>query len=116
MRRKGNMSKKKKRQGARATIPPHFSSPTTKIPDDGILRGREVRVSHKEKMSVVIESFVEPYLEMVEEDEAVKRLITLAIVAWNAALLPLEAQATMFDRLLGTLHDSDERMVGIFCL
>jgi hypothetical protein len=40
-----------------------------------------------EKMSAILLRFVEPYMELVTTDEAMEKLLTVAIVAWNAAML-----------------------------
>src|SRR5260370_18579117 len=39
-------------------------------------------------MSKVLEEFVEPYKELATTDVAMRKLLTVACVAWNAALLP----------------------------
>jgi len=39
-------------------------------------------------MSEVLLDFVEPYRELAATEEALRKLLTLASVAWNAALLP----------------------------
>src|SRR5258708_6558507 len=40
------------------------------------------------KMSEVLEEFVKPYWEMATTEDAMRKLLTVACVAWNAALLP----------------------------
>jgi hypothetical protein len=44
------------------------------------------------KMSEVLEAFVEPYIGFADTQEDHRKLLTLAITAWNAALLPEEEQ------------------------
>lgn len=39
------------------------------------------------KMSVVLRQFVEPYISHTDLEESYRKLLTLAIVAWNASLL-----------------------------
>lgn len=51
-----------------------------------------------EKMSVVLEEFVDPYVHMAPTLEEMRRLYTLATLAWNAALLPPEARAEFIQR------------------
>jgi arylsulfatase A-like enzyme len=46
-----------------------------------------------EKMSEVLRDFIEPYIEFADNAEAMRRLITVALVAWNTALLPKAEQA-----------------------
>jgi hypothetical protein len=54
------------------------------------------------KMSEVLEDFVEPYLEKVEDTlEAQTKLISVAVLAWNAALLPVEERREMLDDAVG---------------
>ena len=52
-------------------------------------------------MSEVLTDFVEPYLEFADTDEAYRKLLTLAVTAWNASLLPEEEQRDMVDRIFG---------------
>ncbi len=54
------------------------------------------------KMSEVLEAFVEPYLDAAETDDALQKLFTLAVAAWNAALLPEPKQQAMVDDLIGS--------------
>jgi len=55
---------------------------------DTALKGqRVVFKSSGEKMSEVLEEFIEPYIESATTPEAYHKLIALAIIAWNAALL-----------------------------
>lgn len=47
------------------------------------------------KMSAVLGRFIAPYAPMADSDEAYERLVSLAVVAWNAALMD-EAKRTQF--------------------
>ena len=40
------------------------------------------------KMSKVLEDFAKPYMESNPTEESLRKLLTVASVAWNAALLP----------------------------
>ena len=53
------------------------------------------------KMSDVLTSFVEPYIEFVDTKEDHKKLLMLAIVAWNASFLSEKEQQKMIDEVLG---------------
>lgn len=72
--------------------------------EQGLLQGQEfvIEPSGEVKMSEVLTAFVEPYLEstnaasLTEEDY--RKLLMLAIVAWNAALLPEEDQQDTIDK------------------
>ncbi|HEX3449102.1 MAG TPA: hypothetical protein VHS97_12665 [Isosphaeraceae bacterium] len=52
-----------------------------------------------ESMSDVLKAFVEPWMEMAETDEARHKLLTLAVAAWNAALLPDHKRKPFIDDL-----------------
>jgi hypothetical protein len=52
-----------------------------------------------EKMSEVLLAFIEPYKEAADTTEAMHRLITIALVAWNTALLPEAEQAGSLKQL-----------------
>ena len=41
-----------------------------------------------DKMSFILGKFVEPYVEFTDSEESYRKLITLAVLAWNASLLP----------------------------
>ena len=45
------------------------------------------------KMSEVLRDFLDPYWHIPGTEEAMRQLITTALVAWNTALLPPEEQA-----------------------
>jgi hypothetical protein len=52
-----------------------------------------------ERMSEVLEQFVEPYwVEVPDTAEDFRRILSIGVVAWNAALLPDDEQKTMIDR------------------
>jgi hypothetical protein len=53
-------------------------------------------------MSEVLEDFVAPYMDMVGDNEEVyRKLLCLAVLAWNAALWPREEGQAMIDDALG---------------
>jgi hypothetical protein len=54
-----------------------------------------------EKMSVILKKFVEPYIEFTDSEESYRKLITLAVMAWNASLLPEEDGKRMIDDIFG---------------
>ena len=55
------------------------------------------------KMSEVMEAFIEPYLDLANTEENLRKLVTLAGLAWNTALFPEEQRAKMLDDGLATL-------------
>jgi len=52
------------------------------------------------KMSDVLGEFVEPYVDFVEGIESYRRLLTLAVLAWNAALAAEAQREAMVDDVL----------------
>ncbi len=67
-----------------------------------VLGGREVvvRPSPQLKMSQVIFDFIEPYQESARSDAEFRNLVTLGLVAWNAALLPREERERTLDQII----------------
>ena len=68
--------------------------------DDGV---RFAKSADGIKMSEVLGEFVQPYLKYAETEEGYRKLMTIALVAWNASLLPKESQAEMIDEVLEKL-------------
>jgi len=52
------------------------------------------------KMSEVLTDFARPYREKADTEESYRRLLTLAMVAWNASFLPEDKRQEMVDRIL----------------
>lgn len=52
------------------------------------------------KMSEVLEDFVSPYLPAVSNKQAHNKLLKLAIVAWNTALLPEADQSKILEEVI----------------
>lgn len=55
-----------------------------------------------EKMSDVLREFVDPYWNSAPDESALRGLLSLAIVAWNAALLPDDEGEEMVDEMIAT--------------
>ena len=53
-----------------------------------------------EKMSEVLEDFIEPFQDLADNEDAYRKLLSLAMVAWNAALLPEDRQRAMIDKMI----------------
>ena len=70
--------------------------------NQGPLRGKKIVIepSGEEKMSEVLTAFVEPYLEFADTEEAYRKLLTLAVMAWNASFLPERERQDMIDTVL----------------
>ena len=52
-------------------------------------------------MSDVLEDFVDPYWDMADDADALRKLLSLAVLAWDAALLPEPKRQAMIDDTLG---------------
>jgi hypothetical protein len=67
--------------------------------DQGPFAGHGVVVepAGQEKMSDVLEDFIEPYMGSVEDEDAHRKLLSLGVLAWNAALLPEDRRKAMID-------------------
>ena len=51
------------------------------------------------KMSKLLEDFIEPYLHMIETEEAMQKLVALGVVAWNIALDPESEHRQRIDKV-----------------
>jgi len=82
--------KKRKRQERlkRKQAQRPFGAPTATAEWDGL-----------EKMSDVLEAFVEPYMEMATDERGYRNLLNLGMAAWNAALLLEETRIATLDDL-----------------
>lgn len=80
--------------------------------EQGPLREQEfvIEPSGEAKMSEVLTAFVEPYLESAHTEEAYRKLLAIAIVAWNTALLPEEDQQDIVDEALETMPATSEQV------
>jgi hypothetical protein len=58
-----------------------------------------------EKMSEVLMEFIRPYRDAAPTTEAMRQLITTALVAWNTALLPEEDQAARLQEVAKIFPD-----------
>ena len=61
------------------------------------------RLPQTEKMSEVLWEFVAPYMPLAPDREAVEKLLTLAIAAWNMTLFPVAERAQHLRELSTTL-------------
>jgi hypothetical protein len=65
----------------------------------------------QEKMSEVLEAFVEPYLYTTHTYEQQQVLLTLACFAWNLSLLPADQQSAELDTILRSLTPASDQVV-----
>src|SRR5262249_17235099 len=61
------------------------------------------RLPQTEKMSEVLWEFVAPYMPLTSDREAVEKLLTMAIAAWNVTLFPVAERAQRLRELSSTL-------------
>ena len=54
----------------------------------------------REKMSEVLDDFIEPYQEVADDEDSYRKLLNLGVLAWNAALLPEDQRRTAIDETL----------------
>ena len=52
------------------------------------------------KMSEILMEFIEPYAVMARSEEDYRKLLSTALVAWNAALLPKAERREMVDSII----------------
>ncbi|MDR3634043.1 MAG: hypothetical protein P4L84_09575 [Isosphaeraceae bacterium] len=56
-----------------------------------------------EKMSEALEAFIEPYVGMVTSDDDLRKLVSVAVIGWNAALLGPDRYQAVVESHLATL-------------
>ena len=65
----------------------------------------------RERMSDVLDEFIEPYSDAADTDEAYENLLRLGMLAWNAALLPADRRQAMIDETLEAGFSTASRSV-----
>jgi hypothetical protein len=54
----------------------------------------------KERMSDVLEEFIEPFIPLVPGPEGFRKLVSVAVIAWNAALLPDDERNALIEKAM----------------
>jgi hypothetical protein len=75
------------------------------------LRGQKITTEPTEdgvKMSEVLDAFIEPYRHTAPAGDELRKLISLAIGAWNIALSPPEEQEAMLQSSLDDITDDED--------
>ena len=69
----------------------------------------------KVKMSIVLVEFIEPYVEHTDSEESYRKLLTLAVLAWNASFLPEIEHQDMINRVFdeGLPTETKELRTGL---
>lgn len=90
-------SQKKKRKQKKL-----FRPLITRLTQKGLFSGHKIvlQPSGEIKMSEVLIDFIEPYSEYWETEEELSKLLSLAIVAWNAALFSGTERKEFIERML----------------
>ncbi len=71
-----------------------------------------------EKMSEVLIEFVAPYTHLTDTEEEYRKLLTMAVCAWNMSLLPLKDQQGMIAKILqeGRSESDPEATAGMLAI
>jgi hypothetical protein len=66
-----------------------------------LLPGAQLRIEPRgeQRMSEVLEAFVEPYLGLASTDNGQRVLLQIASLAWNAAILPEDERQALLDQV-----------------
>ncbi len=103
------MSKSKKRP--RPKRPRQFEPLRKKLEQN---LGRNIQIvtgpKGQVKMSDVLKDFVEPFVHSAPTEEAYRRLLTLAVLAWNISFLPEDEQEGKIDDILADLLEGDRQL------
>ncbi len=52
------------------------------------------------KISDVLREFVEPYMDLAQTEEAYRKLLMTAVIAWNVTLFPEQERMAKFEKFL----------------
>jgi hypothetical protein len=74
---------------------------------DSSERKLQVAPPQKEKMSDIIIEFAQPLLDAATGPEMQKKAISVAIIAWNLALVPEESQLDQIHKIMKTVNPSN---------
>lgn len=79
-----------------------------KGPLGGQLAGVVTNPKGEVKMSEVLEDFVDPYLDMAQTRSQREKLFSIAVLAWNLAIMPKKEQQPLIDELLNRVLNEDD--------
>lgn len=73
--------------------------------ESGLFKEREIvfQPGEGDKLSAVLLDFIEPFRKHAQTDEAFKKLVTLAVIAWNAAVLPKTERKELIDTTINSI-------------
>lgn len=96
---------KKRRERAQKTYRRETNKMMQRLEKAGLGQTKLIRDPTGVKMSEVLLDFIEPYYHGVDTEEAMRKLVTTALVAWNTALMPTEAQDEQLEAVAQALPD-----------
>jgi hypothetical protein len=95
--------------------PVHHERLVSRLEKQGLLKGRKILYQPEgyEKLSTVVWEFIEPHRKYANTYESLKKLIVLAILAWNASMLPDDEAKDFVDKVVDSqpLSKSDHDMM-----
>lgn len=91
-----------KKQGDRPLAERPFDSTRVLVDSGGV-----------EKMSEVLDRFVEPYMKLATTDVGVRRIYSYGTAAWNASFFSVDKQNETIDRILTSAHIPDEGQIVV---
>jgi hypothetical protein len=93
---------RKKRLRKRQRGHPKSGLPESGLPKTGTLFGKDVVFvpSGDVKMSEVLWEFLEPYADHWENEDQLRKLLNVGIIAWNSALFSGKERAEVIDDML----------------
>lgn len=106
----GAKSKRKHRQRSQEALA--LEALRREMKDSGLLEGREVHLASagEEKLSAILLQFIEPYRGLAPDIETMKRLVTLAVIAWNGAIFGASGGPKFVEPLIESALPNDEAM------
>src|SRR5216683_2104994 len=104
----GARARKKRNRRSQATSP--LESLKRQIADNGWPAARDMTVATdgEEKMSAILLQFIEPYRSLVDDYQGMRRLVSVAVVAWNATILAAAGQTGFLDQMIEAALPKDE--------
>ena len=66
-----------------------------------------------EKMSEVLDRFVEPYMKLATTEAGVRNVYSYGMAAWNASFSPVDKQKEKIDRILREAQVADEVQIVV---
>ena len=110
------MTEKKSKRRRRSKKPKQFKDLQKRIKQGPYQNFELIPASYDQvKISTVIGEFVAPYVNYTDSEESYRKLLTLAVLAWNASFLPETEQQDMINRVFneGLPAETTELITGL---